>query len=138
MQLPVHTDLYRVRRTLYHIGDLVLPRPIGMVPTLVCVLTLLLEWQVAHRLHLPFTFDLWSLAIYGAIPFAAYRLANRPVVEGRPLHLWALSQVRYVFQHRRLVRLAPDYEPERERLRFGTWQRRDPYRFDRPLMEDEL
>jgi len=138
MQLPVHTDLYRVRRTLYHIGDLVLPRPIGMVPALACVMALLLEWQGAHRPPLPFPFDVWSLAIYGAVPFIAYRLANRPLVEGRPLHLWLLSQVTYVFQPRCLVRLSTDYEPKRERLRFGAWSRRDLYRFDRPLMEDEL
>lgn len=121
MRMPVHTSLLEVRRELWALGDYRLPRPLQIVPLLVAIAAVVIEYEVAHHLGAPFS--LGTLWVYALPPIALYRLTNRPRIEGKLLHRWLLSQLAYPFQARHYVRLRPMGEPMRARLRMTAWQR---------------
>jgi hypothetical protein len=126
--MPVYTGLLQVRRELWHVQDLVLPRSVPMVPAGVFVGVLLATFWLCHLLH--FGLPLQWAALYAAPAAAAYWIANRPLIEGRTIHRWLWVQLAYPFQARRLVRLQPVWRAERLRLNAAT------YRPLRQVLED--
>jgi hypothetical protein len=115
LQMPVYTGLLQVRRDLWHVQDLVLPRAVPMIPAGVFAGVLLVTFWLAHLLH--FALPLQWAALYGLPAAGAYWIANRPQIDGRPIHRWLWAQLSYPFQTRRLVRLQPHWRSERLRLR---------------------
>jgi hypothetical protein len=115
LQMPVYTGLLQVRRDLWHVQDLVLPRAVPMIPAGVFAAVLLVTFWIAHLVH--FALPLQWAALYGLPGAAAYWVANRPQIEGRPIHRWLWAQLSYPFQPRRLVRLQPRWRSERRQLR---------------------
>lgn len=123
--LRVFTDTFWVRRTVWHVYDLVLPVPVPVVSAVVALAVLFVEWRVglmAALDRLPFPVNLLGLLI---LPAVAWKLSDRPSVEGRSLQAWAWSQIRYRFEPRELVGdLEPVREPKRTRASLTAWSRR--------------
>ncbi len=120
LEMPVYTGLLQVRRELWHVQDLILPRSVPMVPAGVFVGVLLATFWLCHLLH--FGLPLQWAALYAAPAAAAYWIANRPLIEGRTIHRWLWVQLAYPFQPRRLVRLQPAWRTERLRLNVATYR----------------
>jgi hypothetical protein len=123
LQMPVYTGLLQVRRDLWHVQDLVLPRAVPMIPAGVFAAVLLTTFWLAHLLH--FGLPLQWAALYALPAAGGYWLANRPQIEGRPIHRWLWAQLSYPFQPRRLVRLEPRWRSERLRLRVHLYVPRE-------------
>src|SRR3989442_10118869 len=117
--MPVHTGLLQVRRELWHVQDLVLPRSVPMIPAGIFVGVLLATFWLAHLLH--FAVPLQWAALYALPAALAYWVANRPLIEGRTIHRWLWCQFCYPFQPRRLVRREPCSRAERLRLRVDLY-----------------
>ncbi|MDQ6897972.1 MAG: conjugal transfer protein [Candidatus Dormibacteraeota bacterium] len=120
--MPVYTGLLQVRRELWHIQDLVLPRSVPMIPAGVFVAVLLSTLWLAHVVGLMVPVQWWALYALPAV--AAYWIANRPLVEGRTIQRWLWCQLCYPFQPRRLVRWEPVWRAERLRLDLKVYQPR--------------
>jgi TcpE family len=120
--MPVYTDLLKVRRELWHVQDLLLPRSVPMIPAAAFVTVLLVTFWLAHLTHLGLQFQ-WA-ALYAVPAAAAYWIANRPLIEGRTIHRWLWCQLCYPFQPRRLVRLQPSWRAERLRLDVRIFEER--------------
>src|SRR5437899_920479 len=118
--MPVYTGLLRVRRELWHVQDLVLPRSVPMIPAGVFVGVLLATFWLAHLVHVALPLQ-WA-ALYAVPAAAAYWIANRPLIEGRTIQRWLCVQLTYPFQPRRLVRLKPARRTERLRLNLVTFR----------------
>ncbi len=118
--MPVYTGLLQVRRELWHVQDLVLPRSVPMIPAGVFVGVLLSTFWFCHLLH--FGLPLQWAALYAAPAAAAYWIANRPLIEGRSIHRWLWCQLCYPFQPRRLVRLQSSWRSERLRLNLAIYR----------------
>jgi hypothetical protein len=114
LQMPVHTGLLQVRRELWHVQDLVLPRSLPMWPAGIFTGVLLATFELCHLVN--FVLPLQWAALYGLPAAVAYWIANRPLIEGRTIHRWLWCQLCYPFQPRRLVRLEPSWRAERLRL----------------------
>jgi conjugation transfer TcpE-like protein len=119
LQMPVYTGLLQVRRDLWHVQDLVLPRAVPMIPAGVFAAVLLATFWIAHLLHVGLPLQ-WA-ALYGLPAAAAYWVANRPQIEGRSIHRWLWAQISYPLQPRRLVRLERRWRSERLRLRIHLY-----------------
>jgi conjugation transfer TcpE-like protein len=115
LQMPVYTGLLQVRRDLWHVQDLVLPRAVPMIPAGVFAGVLLATFWLAHLLRVGLPLQ-WA-ALYALPAAGAYWMANRPQIEGRPIHRWLWAQLSYPFQPRRLVRRRPRWRSERLKLR---------------------
>src|ERR1700730_17837943 len=118
LEMPVYTGLLQVRRELWHVQDLVLPRSVPMVPAGVFVGVLLATFWLAHLVH--FGLPLQWAALYAAPAAIDYWIANRSLIEVRTIHRWLWVQLAYPFQPRRLVRLQPARRTERRRLNVAT------------------
>lgn len=116
----IHTAKFHHRREVWHLGDLRLPRPFPVTPTAAALAILVIEWRIGLFglvSHLAFPFSILPILVG---PFVAYRLTDRPLVEGRPLHVFIASQLRFAFvEHRRYVGLTAVHEPRRARGRLG-------------------
>ncbi len=113
LEMPVYTGLLQVRRELWHVQDLVLPRSVPMIPAGVFVGVLLGTFWLCHLVHIGLPLQ-WA-ALYAAPAAAAYWIGNRPLIEGRTVHRWLWIQLAYPFQPGRLVRLQPVWRAERHR-----------------------
>jgi len=120
--MPVYTGLLQVRRELWHVQDLVLPRSVPMIPAGVFVAVVLSTLWLAHVVGLVVPVQWWALYALPAV--AAYWIANRPLVEGRTIQRWLWCQLCYPFQPRRLVRWEPVWRAERLRLDLKVYQPR--------------
>ena len=74
----------------------------------------------AHVLGLGFDAT-WGW-LYAAVPLFAAWLVGQPVADSTRAHTWALSQLRFLAEPRRLARLEPLREPSRLRIRVQAWQ----------------
>jgi hypothetical protein len=117
--MPVYTALLQVRRDLWHVQDLVLPRAVPMIPAGVFAAVLLVTLWLAHLVQ--FALPLQWAALYGLPAAAAYWVVSRPQIEGRPIHRWLWAQISYPCQPRYLVRLEPRWRLERLRLRVHVY-----------------
>lgn len=114
LQMPVYTGLLQLRRELWHVQDLVLPRALPMIPAGVAAGVLLMTFWFARLIHLSLPLS-WAV-LYGVPALVAYWLTNRPHIEGRSVQHWLLAQASYPFQPRRLVCMRPRWRTERLRL----------------------
>ena len=123
MDLPVYTSLLRMERRLYQVGGLELPRPVSLLEAGVFSATFLALLIAARLLHLGLS-AAWAW-VYLVVPWVAAWRVSLPLADRKRAHLWALSQLRYLFAEPRLLaRLRPVREPEELRLRVRVWQPR--------------
>jgi TcpE family len=127
VDLPVYTSLLRMERRLYQVGGLELPRPVSLLEAGVFSAALLALVIAARLLHLGLS-AAWSW-VYLVLPWVAAWRVSLPLADRKRAHLWALSQLRYLFaEPRMLARLRPVREPTELRLRVRVWQPRPPRR----------
>lgn len=123
LEMPVYTGLLQVRRELWHVQDIVLPRAVPMIPAGAFVGVLMVTFWLAHLIG--FAIPLQWAALYALPAAAAYWIANRPLVEGRAIYRWLWVQLCYPFQPRRLVRQQQSaWRTERLRLRLDLYAKR--------------
>lgn len=123
MELPVYTSLLRVERRLYEIGKLELPRPVTLTEAGVGAGSFLVLLLGTHLVGIGFSAT-WAW-LYLVLPWLAARAASQPVADRKRVHLWALSQVRWLITEPRLLAgLRPVGEPGQLRLRVRIWQPR--------------
>jgi TcpE family len=127
MDLPVYTSLLRMERRLYQVGGLELPRPVSLLEAGVFSAALLTLVIAARLLHLGLS-AAWAW-VYLVVPWVAAWRVSLPLADRKRAHLWALSQLRYLFAEPRLLaRLRPVQEPAELWLHVRVWQPRPPRR----------
>ena len=122
----VYTDLFRVRRYLTHAYDFNWGAAIPIVPAGAVLAVTFLEFKLgvfAVAGHLPAPLNLAAVAV---LPFVAWKIVDRPVVEGRPLQAWVLSQIRYwlLEPHQLVGELEAVRERQRDRRSLHAWSPR--------------
>ncbi len=104
MRLPVYTELLRVRRMVWHIGRMALPRPITVVQLLVAAAeVLILLWALTGGLlPVPDTVPAGPLVVglYAVVALGGVHLAGRPVLDGLRLDQAGLGLLRHFCQPR--------------------------------------
>lgn len=127
IQPEVHTAKFSVRRELWHVTDWVLPAPVPLVPATVAAGILFAEFKfgIAALWSSILPFPL-SLAPVIGLAYLGWRLADKPSVEGKPLHVYLASQIRYYLREpKKYVGLTSAHEPSRARVHLGaTWSRK--------------
>jgi hypothetical protein len=120
MELSVWTRRLAVKRELWHLGDIVPGFPIPVQESVAALGVAFLEWWVLIK-HLHLSLPLpppLPLFLFCSLPAAAWYLAGRPAVEGKPVHVYLWSQLRYFLaEPRTLVHVEPAWEPQQLRLR---------------------
>ncbi len=123
--LRVFTDTFWVRRTVWHVYDLVLPVPVPVISACAAMAVLFVEWRfglMGLLDRLPFPINVLGLLV---LPAIAWKLSDRPSIEGRSLQAWVWSQIRYRLEPRQLTGdLEPVREPRRTRASITAWSRR--------------
>jgi hypothetical protein len=120
--LPTYTSIWRIERRLYKIYDWVLPMPISIPQMAVFFVTLLLWALVLHGFNVSMRPSTGWL--YLTPPGFAAWAAERPLIEEKRPHELAASQVRYMFEPRRLHRLAERRQPGRVHISGMVWSPR--------------
>jgi hypothetical protein len=122
MQLPTYTSIWRIDRRLYKIYDWVLPMPISIPQAAVFLVSLVL-WALLLR-----AFDVPMQANTGWLflvpPGLAAWASGRPLIEEKRPHELLGSQLRYVFEPRKLERLAERSQPKQVRFTGAVWRPR--------------
>lgn len=91
----IFTDLFDVRRYFTHLLDITLPFSVPLISGSAAAVTLFIEWRLgilglARAVPAPL-----NLVVGGALPTLAWMFANKPKLEGKPVQVWVLSQLRY-------------------------------------------
>ena len=108
LELSVWTRRLSVKRELWHLGDIVPGFAIPVQESVAALGVTFAEWWLLIK-HLHMSLPL---------PALTWFLAGRPAIEGKPVHLWIWSQLRFYFAEPRLViHLEPAWEPRQARLR---------------------
>jgi TcpE family len=121
VDLPVHTELMRLERRLYQVGEVELPRPVTLVEASVFLggLAVLIAFGRLVGLGLDPSWA-WVCVV---VPWLAARACTGLVADRKRPHQWALSQLRYALMEPRLLaRLRPVREPARVRIGARVWQ----------------
>lgn len=111
MEIRDYTHIWDMKRTLYTIGDMSLPRPISALSAGVFIMVGIL-WIppivliFSPPLDSPFT---WLLVL--GVPFLAANLSSKPIFEGKNIGQFVISQLTYLVQPKGLSDMAPDNEP---------------------------
>lgn len=122
--LEVYTSRFRVQRQIWHIWEWVSPWPIPIWPGVGAVAALFIQLQFGllrvWTEFLPFPLN---LAMLVGIAVAVYKLLDQPMVEGRALHVWIRSQLRFWLFEPRLMMGELDRvrEPRRWRDALSCW-----------------
>ncbi len=141
MELPVYTNLLKLERRLYHVGQMTLPRPLSLTEALVGGGVIALAGLVAWALRLSGMTLLTWLGAGVALAYGASWLVLQPLADRKPFHGWLLAQIRYLLEPAVLIRLAAPTEPRRERIRaevFGPVVESEPVAAPGPSPMDSL
>lgn len=121
MELPVYTTLLRVERRLYQIGQVELPRPVSLLEAGVFAATFGALMILARMLGLGIS-PAWAWC-YPVVPWLVAWASSRPLADQKRVHVWALSQLRYLLaEPKTLARLRPVREARQAQLRIRIWQ----------------
>lgn len=116
------TARFRLTPKIWHIYDWVPPRPIPMWPALFAMGVLFVEWRlgmVAAVERVPFPVN---LGIVLALPALVWHIAGKPAIEGKPVQLYLLSQLRYWLREpNALAGMVPVHEPKTARTELSIW-----------------
>ena len=119
LELSVWTRRLSVKRELWHLGDIVPGFAIPVQESVAALAVTFAEWWLLIK-HLHVSLPLPAplpLLLFLALPALTWFLAGRPAIEGKPVHLWIWSQLRFCFAEPRLViHLEPAWEPQQARL----------------------
>lgn len=122
MELPTFTSIFHIERKLYAIYDVELPFPIGVLQAGSVVGSLLATVLLLHVIGIPLSAGTGWL--YIVPPGVAGWAASQPVADGKRLHTWLYSQLRYVCEPRVLVRLRRWRGPAAVWVTATTWRPR--------------
>lgn len=123
MELPVHTQLLRMERRIYQIGQMELPRPVSLPEGISFLSALALMLIVTRLLHIGISTSwVW---VYLVAPWGVAWTASRPLADRKLVHLWLVSQLRYALvEPRLLLGLGRQHERTHMHLEVEVWQPR--------------